>query len=199
MLADVYFATLIGAGTRELTNMWGQDTVILNRMLDMQTQMQQLVDKQQQIQQHHEKQLSKSSMKLPKIEIPLFDGNIMNWLEFWNCFEVFIDSKETLSGAEKMYYLKNNLTGEARKAVEGLILSNNNYNKTVSILKERFGDSQNLINSFYTELINLVPATSCSKSLRSLYDSIEKNLLSLEALKQDISQDILLYISQCML
>ena len=106
----------------------------------------------------------------------------MNWLEFWNCFKVFIDSKETLSGAEKMYYLKNNLIGEARKAVEGQILSNKNYNKTVSILKKKFGDPLNLINSFYTELINLVPAISCSKSLRSLYDSIEKNLLSWESL-----------------
>ena len=76
----------------------------------------------------------------------------MNWLEFWNNFgTVFSDSRETFSGAVKMYYLKNNLIGEARKAAEGLILSNKNYNKTVSILKERFGDPQNLINSFYTE------------------------------------------------
>ena len=171
-------------------NIWGQDTVIFSKLLDMQIQMQQLIDKQQQIQQQHEKQLSLSSVKLPKIEIPLFDGNKMKWIEFWNRFEVFIDSKENLSGVEKMYYVKNKLTAKARNAVEGLILSNKNYNLAVSLLKERFGDPQNIANSFYTELINLTPATSCNESLRYLYDSIVKNLRGLEAIEQDINQEI---------
>lgn len=60
----------------------------------------------------------------------------------------------------------------------------------MEILKERFGNRQTLINSHYGQLINLTQAFNNPESLRLLYDQIEKQLRSLEALQQDISQEV---------
>ena len=54
----------------------------------------------------------------------------------------------------------------------------------VEILKERFGDIQNVVNCHYTEVINITPAINNSKGLWQLYDQIEKHLRSLVALNK---------------
>ena len=91
---------------------------------------------------------------------------------------------------EKFKYLNSKLIGEAKLAVSGLLLSNKNYKVAKELLKERFGDQQTVINSHYTEMINLSTASNNTRSLRALYDQIEKNLRSLEALKQVINQNV---------
>ena len=80
------------------------------------------------------------------------------------------------------FYILNN--------VSGILLSNENYFVVIDLLKERYGDSQTVINSNYVELINLRPAPNNPRGLRSLYDQIEKHLRSLQALEQDINQDV---------
>ena len=42
-----------------------------------------------------------SSIKLPEIEIPLFDGNTTDWTKFWNHFKVTVDQNVCLSDIEK--------------------------------------------------------------------------------------------------
>ena len=101
-------------------------------------------------------------------------------------FETMIDQNGSLSEVKKLKYLNSKLTGEAKLAVSGILLSNENYKVAVDILKERFGDQQTVVNSHYAELINLSSANNTTRSLRFLYDQIEKNLRSPNALKQDI-------------
>ena len=82
------------------------------------------------------------------------------------------------------------LSGEAKQSVSGIHLSKENYAVVVDLLKERYGDQQTVVNSHYVELINLKSVLNTSKGLRSLNDQIEKHLRSLEALDQDINQDV---------
>ena len=51
-----------------------------------------------------------------------------------------IDRNETVSGVEKLKSLNSKLTGEARQAISGILLSNENYNVATELLKLRFGD-----------------------------------------------------------
>ena len=111
----------------------------------------------------------------------------MKWTEFWDTFETTTDQNESLSDIENLKYLNSKLTGEAKQAVSGILLSNENYRVAIDLLKERFGDKQTVINSHYSELINLTHASNNTKSMRSLYDQMEK---SLDALNQDTNQDI---------
>ena len=69
-------------------------------------------------------------------------------------------------------------------------MSNENYRIAKTLLIERFEDTELVIHRHYTDLINLTPATNSSKGLHIIYDKIESNMRSLEALKQDINHDI---------
>ena len=49
--------------------------------------------------------LDSKGVKLPKLDIPKFDGNIINWRTFWEQFSISIHSRSGLSDAEKLVYL----------------------------------------------------------------------------------------------
>ena len=60
-------------------------------------------------------------IRLPKIGVPSFDGNILNWTSFWEQFEVAVYSKDILRDVEKLAYLKDAVKNSpARHVIEGL-------------------------------------------------------------------------------
>ena len=134
------------------------------------------------------------SVNLPKLEIPFFNGDKLQWSEFWDTFEATVDQNSHLSNIEKLSYLNSKLTGEAKQTVLGIYLSNDNYDITKTLLKERFGNSQSVVNSYYTQLVNMKPAVNSTKGLRTLHDQFERHFRSLEALKQDNNQDVFVSI-----
>ena len=142
----------------------------------------------------YKKPTYQSSVKLPKLDIPFFEGNRTEWTEWWNFFQVTVDQNRQLSDTEKLLYLHSRLIGDAKHAISGLRLTNENYRVAVALLKEKFNDTQLILHFHYIELINLPPANNSSKGLRSLYDHVEKHLRSLQALKQDIDHDIFIPI-----
>ena len=167
-----------------------------DQVIQMTTQMQQVILGQQQLQQQQQISIgqlntSKSaSVRLPISEIPSFSGDKLKWTEFWDTFEASVHKNTSISDIEKLNYLLSKLSGEAKHSVSGILLSNENYSVVTDLLKERYGDSQTVINSHYVELINLRSAPNTPRGLRSLYDQIEKHLRSLQALQQDINQDV---------
>ena len=65
-----------------------------------------------------------TGVKLPKTDVPTFDGNILNWKTFWEQFEVAIHLKTQLTKAEKLAYLRHALKGgTAKQVIEGLAQS----------------------------------------------------------------------------
>ena len=53
--------------------------------------------------------LDGKGVKLPKLDVPLFDGNIVNWRTFWEQFSISIQSQPDSSDAEKLVYLPHSL------------------------------------------------------------------------------------------
>ena len=45
-------------------------------------------------------------VKLPKLEIHPFDGNVTKWITFWDSFESAVDSSTRLSDIDKFNYLR---------------------------------------------------------------------------------------------
>ena len=136
-----------------------------------------------------EKELS-TTVKLPKLDMVTFSGDKLKWTEFWDSFECAIHQNKKLSDIEKFNYLKCKITGEAKSAILGLSLSKENYQIAVDILKDRFGNKQEVIDLHYHKLINLPQAVNKTNSLRNLLDNIERHIRSLEVLKQDVNQDV---------
>ena len=82
----------------------------------------------------------------------------------------------------------------ARQTGSGIYLSNEHYDVTKALLKVRFGSSQSVVNSHYTQPVNMKPASNSIKGLRNLYDRSERHLRSLEAMKQDTNHNIFVNI-----
>ena len=50
-----------------------------------------------------------TNLCLPKLVIPTFDGNILNWRQFWEQFSVSVHDRINLSNAEKLVYLQQSI------------------------------------------------------------------------------------------
>ena len=62
-----------------------------------------------------------SGVKLPRIDVPTFDGQVIDWNSFWEQFDISIHSRTKLSNTEKLVYLKQSLKdGTAKGVIEGL-------------------------------------------------------------------------------
>lgn len=166
------------------------------QLLDLQANMQKLLESQLKQKEHFEmKSLENvSTVKLPKIEMISFGGDKTKWIEFWDSFKCAVDKNKSLTDVERFNYLKTKLFGEAKFAIAGLALSNENYKVAVDILLKRFGNLQEIIDVHYNELINMQPASNKVESLRCLSDKVERHLRSLEVLKQNVDQDIFVSI-----
>ena len=128
-----------------------------------------------------------SKIKLPKIEIKKFLGDPKEFQSFKDRFEVSVNKVASLSEIEKFTYLQGYLGGEALRAITGLSLTGNNYAEALEILQQRYGNKQVIVNSHMDELVNIAAVTSmnATKKLRELYDKVETNLRSLQALGVD--------------
>ena len=76
-----------------------------------------------------------NSVKLPKLEIPYFSGEMLKWAEFWDSFEAAVHLNTSLSELEKLNYLISKRSGEAKNAVSGVQFSNENYQIAVELRK----------------------------------------------------------------
>ena len=90
-----------------------------------------------------------------------------------------------LRPAEKLNYLRAKLEDNAKMAIAGLEITNDNYEVAVKILCVRFGDPQTVISGHYTKLMDLPSSTDQTPTLRSTFDELEKHLRCLSAFGED--------------
>ena len=114
-------------------------------------------------------------MRLPKLSIKPFNGDITQWITFWDSFRSAIHENPTLLDIDMFNYLRSLLERSARESIAGLTLTAPNYKEAVSILEKRFGNTQQIISRHMDLLLNLEPVTAAHqlKNLRRLYDSVE--------------------------
>jgi len=129
-----------------------------------------------------ERDKDSACIRLPKITLPKFSGNVLEYVEFHEGFETAIN-KSNLSGVEKFAYLKGQLSGEALSTIAGLSLTNGNYTVAMELLNERYGDKNTLIRAHVRELLSLesVPNNQSVK-FRAFLDKIQVQTRSLETL-----------------
>ena len=122
-------------------------------------------------------------VKLPKIALSKFSGQALKWQTFWDQFESFIHSKESLSDIDKFTYLKGLLTSSASDCIPGLSLTVQNYKEAVNILKERCANPQVIISAHMESLVKLPAVRDVNNvtSLRKIYDRVESSIRNLKS------------------
>ncbi|UYV65295.1 hypothetical protein LAZ67_3003849 [Cordylochernes scorpioides] len=131
------------------------------------------------------------TVKLPKIELKKFTGEIKDWLGWWAQFnKIHVDS--TLEDSDKFQYLVQSMSPGTRasKLVDSYPLTAENYPKVIETLTERFGRPELLQQVYVRDLIRLMIDCSSKQQLKvtSFYDELVTHLRALESLKIEARQ-----------
>ncbi|XP_060598916.1 uncharacterized protein LOC132752597 [Ruditapes philippinarum] len=138
-------------------------------------------------QMHFLPSLSQSSVyhKLPKLDLPKFDGNVLDWCSFWDSYESAIHTNLSLSGVQKFNYLKSCLKNEALQTIAGFALTNVNYEQAISLLHERYGQKDRIIQTYMKALLEVPAPRYTIQSVRKFYNTTETYIRALASLNQN--------------
>ena len=122
--------------------------------------------------------------KLPKLNLPTFSGSTLDCLSFWDSYESAIHRNPSLSEVQKFNYLKSLLHGDAAQTIAGFSMTNTNYEKAISLLQERYGQTHKIIQTYMQALLDIPPPLNTVDNLRIYYDKMETYVRGLESLGQ---------------
>ncbi|XP_071136836.1 uncharacterized protein [Mytilus edulis] len=122
-----------------------------------------------------------SNHRLPKLTLPTFNGNILEWPSFWDSYESAVHYNPTLTDVQKF---KAQLENEAAQTITGFSLTNANYAEAVNVLIERFGQTHKITQAHLQALLDITPPRNELIRLRMFYDKMESLVRGLESLGQ---------------
>ena len=106
-------------------------------------------------------------MKLPKLELPTYSGDLLKFQNFWDQFEAAVHNNDDLPDIQKFTYLRSVLKGNALQTVEGFEVTGANYKPAVEALKHRYGRKRIIFQRSSNQLLTWNKPTS-SLSARAL-------------------------------
>ena len=135
------------------------------------------------------KPTSDHGIKLPKIAVPTFNGDILAWKPLWEQFTVAVHSRTDISNSEKLVYLRHSVKdGTAKSTTEGLSRTGDNYDEAIECLKTRY-DKPRLIHQTHVRKILDIPSlkNGSSKELRYLHNTALQHLRALKSMGSEPS------------
>ena len=115
------------------------------------------------------------NVSLPKLQLLTFAGDIQQWPEFWDSFKSSVH-EQNLPKVSKFSYLKGVLKGSAATAISGISVTTENYDLAITLLKEKFGKKEAIIESLYAKLQNLPKANNKFSEIKYNHEVTEKIL-----------------------
>ena len=131
---------------------------------------------------HEERGTYHNYSRLPKLVLPTFSGEPLQWQMFWDSFEAAVHSNPHITGVQKFNYLRAQLHGDAAHVIAGFPLSDSNYNHSITLLKERFGQQYKLVDAHMEALLNVSTPSNNLPSLQAFYDTIQNHMRALLSL-----------------
>ena len=125
-----------------------------------------------------------SAAKLPKLSIPTFRGDVLEYSNYWELFNANVHQL-AIDKVQKFSYLRTTLEGEPATLIGNLELSADNYDSAITMLQERYGDKNRIIQEHYKKLLNLEPGRESYRELKQFYDSLELHIRGLEGQGKD--------------
>ena len=115
----------------------------------------------------------------------------MKWPKFWDVFESSLD-KQNIAKVSKFSYLKGALQGAAFTAISGIVLTNENYDVAVTLLREKFGRPDSIIEMLYGKLQHLLTSIQRFTDIKRAYENIERILRQLESQGENVKDQKML-------
>uniref|UniRef100_A0ABD2WXB2 Peptidase aspartic putative domain-containing protein n=1 Tax=Trichogramma kaykai TaxID=54128 RepID=A0ABD2WXB2_9HYME len=126
-------------------------------------------------------------VQLPKINLPTFDGNFLQWTSFKDQFSALVHKVDTLDNVRKFLYLKSCLTGEAADVLANYAPTNEGYLSAYTSLKERYDNPRILSGACMRTLFEIdAVKNSNAADLKNLINAFKQAIRAMEGLKKPI-------------
>ena len=133
---------------------------------------------------------SSSEIRLPRIDIPKFDGNFTEFLGFWDLFKTAVDTNSSYSDSQKLWYLKASLTGEASNLLKNFCTEDCNYKEAKEILEKRYHNKDKIARTYINRFLNQTGiSVRNAQNLQTLHDISDEVIRGLKTLKME-SRDV---------
>lgn len=95
-----------------------------------------------------------SSMRLPLIDAPKFNGDWHTWTSFIDSFNAMFHTNKKLAPVQWLHYLKSCLEGQARKVIRSISTIGENYLQAYNTLINRYENKGAIIQSHIRSLFD---------------------------------------------
>ena len=84
---------------------------------------------------------------IPRLELPRFSGDPLEWPQFISLFKCLVHD-QPLTDTQRMTYLQRALTGNAKRAIGGMLNHGHLYKAALTELEEQFGNEEFVAGAF---------------------------------------------------
>ena len=92
------------------------------------------------------------AIKLPPLQLPMFDGDPLQYHDWINTFEATIDSNRSITDTHRITYLQNSVAGPAKDLIKGYSYNPTFYAAALADIEKRFGDADYIVASYIAKL-----------------------------------------------
>jgi len=125
---------------------------------------------------------------LPRIHLPEFSGEFEDWPEFRDLFLSIVQKDSTISGIEKLHYLRTSLKGSAANLIRNLPIIEQNFDRAWNMLAGHFENKRLLIQSYLSRFTALPKMKSETVAdLSKVYHGMLSTIAALEGIDRPIT------------
>ncbi|XP_055837181.1 uncharacterized protein LOC129905668 [Episyrphus balteatus] len=137
---------------------------------------------------------SHSAIRLPRIDMPKFDGSYVAWRDFHGRFQSIVHNNTSIDDIDKLHFLQSCLVEDAHRFLQNLSVEAASYDKAWKLLEERYDHKRILVHIQMQALFDQhsLPRETAS-GIRDFLHTTRECVLALENLKVPVSSwDIVL-------
>lgn len=137
-----------------------------------------------------------TTIALPKIELPKFDGDVVQWCSFRDLFCSLVHNNQLISDIERFHFLKSSLSGPALAVIKSIPLTASNYKIAWNALQNSYENNRLLATAHVDRLFAFSSIKKESTvALAAFVNTFRENVAAIKALGvDDISGFLLFYI-----
>ena len=121
---------------------------------------------------------------LPDLHITKFQGTHIDWVRYWSLFETQID-QTPMREESKFSYLKELVVPKVRSTIEKLPPNSEGYKRAKDMLKERYGDTSEVVNAHIQQIMALPVIHGPSRpKIHDFYDQLLGHVQALDTLSR---------------
>ncbi|KMQ82670.1 hypothetical protein RF55_22190 [Lasius niger] len=125
---------------------------------------------------------------LPRIQLPTFSGKYEEWPAFRDLFRSLITTDASVSGVERLHYLRTSVKGEAEQLIRNLPTTGDNFDRAWSMLADHYENKRLLVRSCFSAFTSTPRMKNESAAdLKRIFHGMLSTVGTLESIGRPIS------------